>query len=345
MMKKIHVAVFGLAAIAAFAKPNWKPLFNGTAFGTDWYIAGDKNFWKIDPADSSIVGFSNSGTPYTMVFSTRKDFDQFTVKYSYRLKAGCSGFFFRSKDTPSDQGLVNGTQVEAKYEAGQREVGSLYVHPAPRWVVQHTAGYDKLVAPNDNVYQKVVLTVKNPYVYVNINGKQVVGNDPAEIALGARREWQYTGTQLAQAAGQFGLQIHSGQQNMDVRFKDIAILEGCGNSTAPAYDGANVAGMNFQPAVYQDNGTCTVSNLPSDQPGALAGYFGGLKAEMGRVELQITFPKANSLDIINLDGKTVFSGSAPGAHTYKVNSRLESGIYFAKLHVGNNVASKKILIP
>lgn len=344
-MKFKILGLLALTGITVSAKTNWKPLFNGTSLTPDWYIAGDKNFWKVDPTDSTIVGFSNSGTPYTMVFSVKKDFDQFTVKYSYRLKAGCSGFFFRSKDTPTDQGLVNGTQVEIKYEAGQREVGSLYVHPTPNWVVRHDQTYDKLVAPNDNVYQKVILTVKSPYVYVNVNGKQVVGNDPTEISKGAKREWQYTGTPLAQAMGQFGLQIHSGQQNMDVRFKDIAILEGCGNAASPNFDGANVSGLSFQPAVYQDNNTCASTGVLENGTVALGSYFGTMKAEKGLLELKINYPGSHTLDIINLNGKIVFSGSSPNSRTYKVGSKLESGIYFAKIQAKGNSASRKVVVP
>src|SRR4051812_39717341 len=111
-MRKLYIIPL-IAAVALVAKTNWKPLFNGKTFEPEWYIAGDKSYWKIDAADSAIVGQSTTNTPYTMVFSNKKDFDQFTIKYQYRLKAGCSGFFFRSKNNTSAE-LVEGTQVEAK---------------------------------------------------------------------------------------------------------------------------------------------------------------------------------------------------------------------------------------
>jgi hypothetical protein len=343
-MRKLYVIPL-LAALVAVAKTNWKPLFNGKTFEPEWYIAGDKSYWKIDAADSAIVGQSTTNTPYTMVFTNKKDFDQFTVKYMYRLKAGCSGFFFRSQNTTSAE-LVAGTQVEAKFEGGSsKEVGSLYVHPNPGWVVQHTAAYSaKIVRPADQ-YQSVIVTVKRPFYYVNVNGFQAVGEtDAAELTAGAKRAWDYTGNPLAQNPGAFGLQIHGGQAQMDVRFKSIQILEGCGDPASPNYDGATVAGMAKMPAVYQDNGTCTVTGI-SDRTAKMKSQIGQAVRSGRTVSLRISYPGAHTLEIISMDGKVVFSGSSPTAFEYRLSGIRNPGLYVARIKADNINATQRILVP
>ena len=66
-MKKPYylLPLAALAAMTAMAKTEWKPIFNGKTFEPEWYIAGDKTYWKIDPVDSAIVGASNSNSPST----------------------------------------------------------------------------------------------------------------------------------------------------------------------------------------------------------------------------------------------------------------------------------------
>lgn len=331
-----------LAAGFVLAKSNWKPLFNGTTFD-GWYIAGNSSYWKIQ--DSAIVGSSTELTPYTMVFTDRKDFDQFTIKYSYRLKAGCSGFFFRSKDVPTTE-RVEGMQVEAKFEGGGlREVGSLYCHQCGQWKVQHTNEYSTRIARTTDLYQDVVLTVKNPYIYVNVNGYQAVGEtDLAEIRLGAKEAWNYVGTALINTPGNFGLQIHGGQRPMDVRFKNIAILEGCGDAAKPGFDGAFVKGLPKQPAVYQDNSSCNSSSLEDGAPASPARHFGALKRDGAEMSLEIKHAGANSLEIVSLGGRTLFSGTAPGAHAYTFTAPSQAGVYLAKIRTREGFASRKILI-
>ena len=344
-MRKLYFIPLAAAAIV-FAKTEWKPLFNGKTFEPEWYIAGDKTYWKIDPVDSAIVGASTTNTPYTMVFSTKKDFDQFTVKYQYRLKVGCSGFFFRSVNNTTAE-LVAGTQVEAKFEGGgEKEVGSLYVHPNPGWVVQHTAAYSAKIAKPIDQYQNVTVTVKKPYYYVNVNGFQAVGEtDATELTNGAKRAWDYTGNPLAQNPGQFGLQIHGSQPQMDVRFKSIMILTGCGDATKPGYDGEFVTGMAKQPAVYQDNGTCTATGVEEGGSAKLATYIGKVSQNGRIVSLNISYPGAHTLEIISLDGKTVFSGSSPTAFEYRISGIRNAGLYIARIKAENHVASQRILVP
>ncbi len=349
-MRKISILPLALVALS-FGKIEWKPLFDGHSF-KGWHILGDQSTWALgatkNPPDSAIIGFSNNpqGTQYSMVFSDDSTFDQFTVKYKYRLKAGCSGFFFRSQQNTSAE-LVAGCQVEAKFESNiENQFGNIYCWPTNEWQTKTTQAFWKAAAKPIDQYQEVVLTIKNPYAYVNMNGMQAVGANATERAAGANDVWNYTAARtFADKPGRFALQIHNGQKTMDVAFKDIAILTGCGDASKPGFDGAFVAGLPEQPAVYKDNNTCTSTSTHAAQKTDLNLFFGNMAIQSGKLGLEITYPGSHSLDIINVHGKTVFSGSAPAAHTYEVTKKLDAGIYIVKLHAGNAAASRKILVP
>lgn len=348
-MRSLHLFAIGAAAIGlAMAKPAWKPLFNGKTFGPEWYIAGDTTYWSIDPAEGAIVGESSTRTtPYTMVFTNKKDFDQFTIKYSYRLKAGCSGFFFRSKENSTTE-RVAGMQIEAKYlpTIGNSEVGSLYCHTCGDWEVQHSQSYSNKIRRPDDQYQDVVVTVKNPNIYVNVNGFQAVGEtDAAEIAAGASRAYNYANVNVINTPGNLGLQIHGGQRPMDVRFKNIAILEGCTDQTKPGYDAAQfVTGLAKQPAVYQSNPSlCEVTEVEAAEKRA-ATWFGPILRQGREMNLQVAYQGAHSLEIVSLQGKVVFSASSPTAQTYHFTPPSQAGIYWAKIKSKEGVASRKIIV-
>jgi hypothetical protein len=340
-MKKLSLVP--LAVVVAFGTPVWKPIFNGKSFDPEWKIVGDKKYWSIDPTDSSVAGYADTKNPEATMLFTKTTYDQFTIKYSYRLKAGCSGFFFRAKEAAASPYVV-GCQIEAKFDGGLKEFGSLYCHPSPGWVRETDPKFVAYAARPADQYQDVILTVKNPSVYVNVNGKQAIGGGSASQAAGGKAAWNYADNSGSATPGVFGLQIHEQQPKMDIHFKNIMILTGCGDAASPRYDGATVAGLPEQPAVYQDNGTCTATGIEEGKAD-LRPYFGNISVEAGKLTMQIKYPGEHTLDIINLNGKTVFSGSATAANKYQLNRTLEAGVYFAKLHAGKSVATEKIILP
>jgi hypothetical protein len=334
-----------VCAAMVLAKPSWKPMFNGKSFKPEWRFVGDSTFWTIDPKDSSIVGYSaTTKTPYALLFTAKADYDQFTVKYAYRLKAGCSGFWFRTKGTIPEN--VEGPQVEIKREGAELlEVGSIYTHPSPGWEVQHNRAFSIKTAPKADEYQEVVLTVKKPNIYVNVNGVQAVGEtDPAGLAAGAKAAWNYTNSAYAKQPGSFALQVHK-DYAIDVRFRNIMILEGCGDALSPNYDGDFVQGFAKQPAVYQDNASCAGTGTRRRTAGDAAHYLGTPRLNGSAVELAAACTGANTLEIRGLDGRTVFSGSAPGAHVYRLARAIGPGLYYARLSTGAAVESRRILVP
>jgi hypothetical protein len=335
--------LLGVAVVLSSGTPVWKPIFNGTTFA-GWHFAGDQTYWTITAADSAITGYSASvATPYTMVFSDSATYDQFTVKYSYRLKAGCSGFFFRSVENSTAE-RVTGVQVEAKFASGkQSEVGSLYDFPTPGWVVQHSQSYsDRIARTPSDVYQDVVLTVKRPNVYVNVNGYQAVGEtDATELSLGGKAAWNYTSSPIVVNPGKFGLQIHAGQLPMDVRFKRIAIL--CGDS---ATDSTHVPGLAKQPAVYGKTGVCAGAVSGALQPAerSMPEFFGSLSRNGKETTLKVSYSGPHTFELVSLSGKTLFTGTSPAAHEYRISMPLDPGIYVARVKTKDGAMARKILI-
>jgi hypothetical protein len=367
-MRKLLTLTLALSAVA-FGKATWKPLFDGKTL-KGWHIVQKDNsqLWKVGDAatqlgqDSAIAAslYSSTGTPYSMLFSDDSTFDQFTVKYSYRLKAGCSGFFFRSIQDNASNELVQGCQIEAKYEAFQsggntyyeNHVGAIYCWPKNFWEAETKSSYWVKAAKPADQYQDVILTIKKPYAYVNVNGYQAVGGNSADIAGGAVVEWNYTTpspygsttTPHADKPGRFALQIHNGQKAMEVAFKNIAILEGCGDPTKPGYDGATLPGLPSQPAVYQDNGTCNPTSIGKDGKIDLKPYIGAYKLDDSRASMEIRFPGNHTLDIIDIHGKHVFTGSSAQAHTYGFARPFKAGVYFARLSAGGSISSSTFVV-
>lgn len=349
MMRRIFILSLALAAVG-FAKSSWRPLFDGKTF-KGWHIAGSSSMWTVK--DSAIVGFSSTPTQYSMVFSDSSAYDQFTVKYSYRLKAGCSGFFFRSKET-STGALVEGCQVEAKYESfdathSENQFGNIYCWPTNAWQTFTKAPFWVKAARAPDQFQDVILTIKRPYAYVNMNGFQAVGASQTEITAGANAAWDYTtgaAVAVVKNAGKFALQIHDGQPAMDVAFKNISILEGCGDTASANYDGKNIPGLPEQPAVYQNSAeNCAGTSIEAPAEYNLKGYIGALNNGANGMTLRISYPGAHSLEIISVKGKVVFSGSAPSAFEYRINNHPKPGIYFAKVQAGKHIATQRIAIP
>ena len=223
-------------------------------------------------------------------------------------------------------------------------MGSLYDHPSPGWVVQHSQSYsDRIARTPSSVYQDVVLTVRSPYVYVNVNGYQAVGETNAtELSLGAKAAWRYDAAPVIVNPGRFGLQIHGGQTQMDVRFKRIQILEGCGNPASPNYDGAFVAGLPIHPAVYRDNGTCTGTPVaPGARPDP-SRYIGAGERLGEDWVVRVLRPGPHDFELISVRGQVVFSASHPTAKDYHIPAR--PGVYVAKVKTEGVAVARKIVV-
>jgi hypothetical protein len=182
---------------------------------------------------------------------------------------------------------------------------------------------------------------------VNVNGHQAVGEtDQAEIAAGASRAYRYDDIGVVNTPGNLGLQIHGGQRPMDVRFKNIAILEGCTDNTKPGFDNvASVPGLAKQPAVLQHNPALCNPSAIGGAGSPLRGRLGAVTRNGDRLEVEVTHPGDHVLEVVSLEGRTVFSGSAPAAHVYRFAAPARAGVYLATLKADGRTASRKIVVP
>jgi hypothetical protein len=132
---------------------------------------------------------------------------------------------------------------------------------------------------------------------------------------------------------------------MDVRFKDIAILEGCGDSKSANYDGDFLAGFPRQAAVYRDNGTCAGVGI-ADGRGASGDRFPGrVERRDGRIVVEVRGGGTHAFELLSLEGRVLFSGGSPGDRTYEVTRPLPRGVYFAVLRKGGTSLRRAVAIP
>ncbi len=132
---------------------------------------------------------------------------------------------------------------------------------------------------------------------------------------------------------------------MDVRFKNIAILQGCGDATKPGYDGNLVPNLTKQPAVYLDNGTCDGTPVLSGKAEQDGLHFIRVsKQGSNPLRVHVLYPGEHTLELVTLDGQIVFSAANPMAKEYTLSMPLERGIFFAKVKTHSHSFVRKIFI-
>ena len=157
--------------------------------------------WTVE--DGAIHGMSPASEKRHGILITDDVFGDFTVRARFKVNEGDSGFYFRADKVASGVS-VNGFQVEIDTSY---ETGGLYETGGRAWVVQHDPdkdnGWYKKGEWND-----LVVSAHGRRVVVTVNGKKSaeLANDPGRTK------------------GHIGLQLH-GSQEMDVEYKDIAILK------------------------------------------------------------------------------------------------------------------------
>lgn len=174
----------------------WAPLFNGSTL-EGWHRVGDGE-WTVE--DGVIVGRANKEKLYGLLF-TDDQFDDFTVRFKFKVLAGDSGFYIRTVFKEPDQ--AHGNQVQVGLSGSG--VGGVYESYGRGWL-------DK---PSDEVQQKILndrdwndmsISASGGDIVVHVNGTKTaeLKDDPS------RRK------------GHFALQMHSGNL-MHLMFKDIEV--------------------------------------------------------------------------------------------------------------------------
>lgn len=198
---QLAVVLLSLCGIATAAcaeeKHAWTPLFNGNDL-TGW-SAKPGGEWKV--VDGVIVGTSEASEKRHGLLVSDKAYSDFEVRFRFKVTAGNSGFYFRSKPVEHKVG-IKGFQAEVDRTVA---TGGLYETLGRAWVKKPDAGVmKKLYTPGE--WTDMTVRAVGGDITVSVNGQAVVKlkNDKGA------------------ASGHFALQLHGGQR-MDVAYKDIKI--------------------------------------------------------------------------------------------------------------------------
>jgi hypothetical protein len=178
----------------------WQALLGGKSLAGWKKLGGGE--WKVE--GGVLRGTSSKAEPRHGILLTKKSYGDFAVTLKFRAVQGNSGLYFRVEEAPKEAVMVKGFQAEID---PTNDVGGLYETLGRGWVVRpKPAEVKKWFRPG--AWNELSVIALGGRVVVHVNGKKSaeLKDDP-----GRRR-------------GPLGLQLHGGQ-DMDVRFKDIEVLE------------------------------------------------------------------------------------------------------------------------
>jgi len=182
------------ATIASAEAEDWKPLFDGKTLD-GWHAVGDGK-WTVE--DGTIVGRANKAKLYGLLFSDDQ-FDDFTVRFNFRVNAGDSGFYIRTILKKPDE--AHGNQVQVGLSGSG--VGGVYESYGRGWIEKPSDALQKKIL-KDGDWNEMVISAKGRQIVVHVNGTKTAD---LKDDRGRRK-------------GHFALQMHSGNV-MHVMFKEI----------------------------------------------------------------------------------------------------------------------------
>lgn len=174
----------------------WVPLFNGKTL-EGWQPLGDGT-WTVE--DGMIVGRADKEKLYGLLF-TDDQFDDFTVRFKFKVLAGDSGFYVRTVFKEPDQ--AHGNQVQVGLSGSG--VGGVYESYGRGWVDKPSDELQQRIL-KDRDWNNMSISAAGGDIVVHVNGTKTaeLKDDPG------RRK------------GHFALQMHSGNL-MHLMFKDIEV--------------------------------------------------------------------------------------------------------------------------
>ena len=188
-----------VAATRPIVQEDWQPLFNHENLeGWDILPGGE---WHVE--DGVLVGTSPASEERHGILVSQKEYDDFKLRVVYKANQGNSGLYFRVEKVGEPYNVA-GFQAEIDPE---KDAGGLYETSGRAWVVQpDPADVQRWYKPD--AWNEMVVIAKGKDVTVYVNGEKT-----AELKDDPGRE-----------KGYIGVQLH-GEMEMDVRFKDIEIIE------------------------------------------------------------------------------------------------------------------------
>ena len=177
----------------------WQPLFNHENLdGWDTMPGGE---WRVE--DGVIVGASPASDERHGILISQQEYDDFKLRVVYKANQGNSGLYFRVEKVGEPYNVA-GFQAEIDPE---KDAGGLYETSGRAWVVQPDPE-DVKTWYKPNEWNEMIVVAKGKDIAVYVNGQKT-----AEVKDDPGRE-----------KGYIGVQLHGGQ-DMDIRFKDIEIIE------------------------------------------------------------------------------------------------------------------------
>jgi hypothetical protein len=172
-------------------------LFNGRDL-SGW--AGDRSHWTAE--NGELVGRSED-LPHNMFLYTRKEYSDFRLKCSVRIRNHNSGVQFRSRVFPEN--VVKGYQADIAAD----RYGNLYEEGGKRKrLVDSFQEKGSTVAIPDG-WNDMTINAVGPRLIITVNGLPTVDYEEKDPAA-------------QPASGVIALQLHAGPP-MEVRFRDIRI--------------------------------------------------------------------------------------------------------------------------
>ncbi|MGB2824145.1 MAG: DUF1080 domain-containing protein [Phycisphaerae bacterium] len=245
------VVAFGAAgsAVAAETPEAFKPLFDGKTL-KGWHALPGGS-WEVK--DGLLIGTSaKTETRHGLLISDRA-YDDFVVRFKFRVAEGNSGFYFRSEKVPGPVG-VHGFQAEVDRT---NMTGGLYETGGRAWVRQPDPNVTQgLYKPGQ--WSEMSVTAIGRYVAVRLNGTKTaeLRDDPGRLK------------------GHFAMQLHGGM-DMEVQFKDIEIRRpnaeeiaaaGDDGGFVPMFNGKDLAGWQTTGNwIVQKDGAVTLKPRPGEK--------------------------------------------------------------------------------
>ena len=205
------------SAVAAGTPDAFSPLFDGKTL-KGWHALPGGS-WEVK--DGLLIGTSAKAERRHGLLVSDRTYDDFVVRFKFRVVQGNSGFYFRSEKVPGAVG-VHGFQAEVDRT---NKTGGLYETGGRAWVRQPDPKATRgLYKPGQ--WSEMSVTAIGRYVAVRLNGTKTaeLRDDPGRLK------------------GHFAMQLHGGME-MEVQFKDIEIRRPNAAEIAEAGDDAGFTPM------------------------------------------------------------------------------------------------------
>lgn len=186
-------AVFALLATGPQSQET--KIFDGKTL--DGWTAIGGGTWSVK--DGVIAGTSTPDQPQG-VLMWKDPVKDFTARLKFRIRAGDSGFYFRTERVESDV-IVHGFQVEVDTS---RETGGIYETGGRGWVHKPDFALHDKSGYKAGEWTELIVTAVGVHYVVKVNGVTITDmTDPQ-----------------GRTEGRLALQLH-GRLEMDVEYKDI----------------------------------------------------------------------------------------------------------------------------